>query len=154
VTDPNTEYLEYVRKQIAQLNHDNDIQWQAALQNLILEMPTSINALVEAIRQNKVRFDRTSAFANFISANGFNEEAESIFRTIVAQEPENAAHLNNLAVVLLKEGKKEKIDEAIGLLDRAVVLDWKSYSSAAADMPAKKDRDLAVPLARLVLKDG
>jgi tetratricopeptide (TPR) repeat protein len=153
-TEREKEYLEYVRNQVAQLDHENDIQWQAALQNLVLAMPISINVLIEAILQKKVRFDRASAFANFISANGFNEETESIFRAIVEQEPENSAHLNNLAVVLLKEGKKEKIDEAITLLDRAVVLDWKSHGAAAADMPAKQNRDLAVPLANLVLKDS
>lgn len=151
--DRKREYLDYVRNQVSQLNHENDIQWQAALQNLVLAMPVSINALIEAIRTKKVRADRASAFANFISANGFNEEAEPIFRAIVEQELDNAAHLNNLAVVLLKEGKVEKINEAIRLLDHAVQLDWKSYGAAAADMPARKNRDLAVPLARLVLKE-
>jgi tetratricopeptide (TPR) repeat protein len=48
-------------------------------------------------------------------------ESESIFRQLIAREPQNAAALNYLGYMLAERG--ERLDESLGLLKRALAID-------------------------------
>jgi len=91
-----------------------EIQWHAALNNLILAMPTSINVLLEAIRTSEVRRDRASAFANIISINGFHDEAERLFRALSGNQPDktrtDASLRRRKQILVIGSGKDQCSD--------------------------------------------
>jgi hypothetical protein len=107
-------FLSYLDKQIGQLNSEDELTWCKSVEPLVLAPPCAVPRMVDAVNAGRVRLDRASSFADYLSLHGAIEESEKIFRAIKEKDPENAAHLNNLAVVLLKTGDKEKIEAAVG----------------------------------------
>jgi tetratricopeptide (TPR) repeat protein len=146
------EFLEYLDRQIENLNSKDEAVWRQAFEPLILALPWAVPRLVEAVKTGKVRLDGAASFADTLSLVGAIDESERIFRAIKEKNPENVAYLNNLAVVLLKTGDKAKIEEAIDLLDKAVKLDADHYGYAAREQPAFRNREIAVSLLRVATK--
>jgi tetratricopeptide (TPR) repeat protein len=151
LADSEVAYRDFLREEVKRLNSPNDAEWGAALQNLVLGQPRSIEVLLEAIARNEVNLGRASTFANFLIDRGYYNDAEPIVRAILQREPENAAYLNNLGVLLLKQGK---LQEGISLLDKAVDLDLTQYGQLGLEKPAWKNRELALALLRLMEKKG
>jgi tetratricopeptide (TPR) repeat protein len=145
-------FFSYLDEQIQRLNSENELTWRQSIEPLILALPWTVPRLVKAVKSGRVRLDRASAFADTLSLHGAVEESEKIFRAVKERDPGNAAHLNNLAVVLLKTGDKEKIEEAVGLLNKAVELDAQKFGDAARTEPAYRNRDIALSLLRVSTK--
>jgi tetratricopeptide (TPR) repeat protein len=147
--DSQKEYLSWLDAQIDKLNSEDDITWRQTIEPLILSLPLSVPRLVDAVKTGRVRLDRASSFADTLSLHGAIAESEQVFRAVKDKAPDNSAHLNNLAVVLLKTGDKAKIEEAVDLLDKAVKLDADQYGAAAREQPAYRNRDIALSLLRV-----
>jgi pyrimidine deaminase RibD-like protein len=141
-------FFSYLDEQIQRLNSEDELTWRQSIEPLILALPWTIPKLVDAVKTGRVRLDRASSFADTLSLHGAVEESEKILRAVKERDPENSAHLNDLAVVLLKTGDKEKIKEAVDLLDKAVELDAQKLGDAARTEAAYRNRDIALSLLR------
>jgi hypothetical protein len=154
LSDKNSQeaFFSYLDEQIGRLNSEDELTWRQSIEPLILALPWAIPRLIDAVNSGRLRLDRASSFADFLSLHGVIEDSAKIFRAVKEKDPENAAHLNNLAVVLLKTGDKAKIEEAVGLLKRAVELDTQTYGDSARNQPAYRNLDVALSLLRVSKK--
>jgi len=142
-------YRRYIRGQIGLLNSARERDWRSAVDSLVLSLHESVPLLIESVNQGKVNTDRVSGLANFLSAHGMNAEAESLFRSLVRSQPDNPAYLNDLAVVLLRIGDRDRLKEAIDLLNRAVDIDFERSGPKATELPAFKNREIAISFFRV-----
>jgi len=143
------EYRKYICGQIELLNSAKEQDWRGAVDSLVLSLHESVPLLIESVTQGKVNTDRVSSLANFLSAHGANAEAESLFRSLVSSQPGNPAYLNDLAVVLLRIGDRDRVKEAIDLLNRAVDIDFERSGPKATELPAFKNREIAISFFRV-----
>jgi tetratricopeptide (TPR) repeat protein len=91
--------------------------------------------------------------ANLCSDDQRYDEAEALYREILAKDPKQASSLNNLAFLLAN--RQTKIDEALQLINRAMeisgpmasMLDTRALVYLADNQPDKALADLDVALA-------
>ncbi len=82
---------------------------------------------VDAAEKARVKFPQESSIVYQLGAAldraGKRDEAEKMFRTIIAGDPLDAGALNYLGYMLAEHGPSSNLDEAIALIQRALKVD-------------------------------
>ncbi len=97
----------------------------AALQELG-EQPRAIAVLEAAQRRDPTDTDLQFELAAGYERSGRTEDAERVFRALIAKDPQHAEALNYLGYMLAERGRQ--LDEAVDLVKRALVLDAENPS--------------------------